>query len=117
MPRRLRCASGGFVYHVLNRAVGRATLFDKSTDYLAFEKVLQEARDWLPVPLLVYCIMPNHWHLLLWPRRDGDLSGGGKRDAARTFWKGLDEIGRSRLDLFLCPDKRAMPLVAWCIMC
>jgi hypothetical protein len=41
----------------------------------------------------------------------------GKRDAARTFWKGLDEIGRSRLDLFLCPDKRAMPLVAWCIMC
>ena len=74
MPRRLRCASGGFVYHVLDRAVGRATLFDKATDYLAFEKVLREARDWLPVPLLAYCIMPNHWHLVLWPRRDGDLS-------------------------------------------
>src|SRR5271163_4560614 len=74
MPRRLRCASGGFVYHVLNRAVGRATLFDKATDYLAFEKVLREAHDWLPVPLLAYCIMPNHWHLVLWPQRDGELS-------------------------------------------
>ena len=30
MPRRLRCADGGYVYHVLNRAVGRATLFHKA---------------------------------------------------------------------------------------
>jgi putative transposase len=74
MPRRLRCASGGYVYHVLNRAVGRATIFDKPGDYHAFEKVLRQARDWLPVPLLAYCLMPNHWHLVLWPQRDGDLS-------------------------------------------
>ena len=74
MPRRLRFASGGYVYHVLNRAVARATLFDKSTDYLAFEKILCEARDFLPVRLLAYCIMPNHWHLVLWPQADGDLS-------------------------------------------
>jgi hypothetical protein len=37
MPRRLRCADGGYVYHVLNRAVGRATLFKKEGDYAAFE--------------------------------------------------------------------------------
>ena len=49
MRRRFRCASGGFVYHVLNRAVARATLFDKSTDYLAFEKVLSQARDFVSV--------------------------------------------------------------------
>ena len=24
--------------------------------------------------LLAWCVMPNHWHLVLWPRRDGDLS-------------------------------------------
>jgi putative transposase len=74
MPRRLRFASGGFVYHALNRAVGRATLFDKSGDYAAFEKVLCQAKDWLPTRLLAYCAMPNHWHLVLWPQGDGELS-------------------------------------------
>ncbi len=24
--------------------------------------------------ILAWCVMPNHWHLLLWPRQDGDLS-------------------------------------------
>jgi putative transposase len=67
-------ASGGYVYHVLNRAVGRARLFHKSGDYAAFEKVLEEAKEWLPTRLLAYCVMPNHWHLLLWPEDDGDLS-------------------------------------------
>jgi hypothetical protein len=41
MPCRLRFATGGYVYHVLNRAVGRATLFAKAGDYAAFEKVLR----------------------------------------------------------------------------
>jgi putative transposase len=74
MPRRLRHAAGGYVYHVLNRAVGRATLFHKPGDYDAFVRVLREAEDWRTVPLLAYCLMPNHWHLVLWPQRDGDLS-------------------------------------------
>jgi putative transposase len=74
MPRRLRHVAGGYVYHVLNRAVGRATLFRKAGDYLAFRSILLEAQDWLNVPLLAYCVMPNHWHLVLWPKHDGDLS-------------------------------------------
>jgi hypothetical protein len=45
MPRRLRSAAGGFAYHVLNRAVGGGTLFDKSADYAAFEKVLRQGQD------------------------------------------------------------------------
>jgi REP element-mobilizing transposase RayT len=59
---------------VLNRAVGRATLFAKATDYEAFVCVLSEALDWVDIRLLVYCVMPNHWHLVAWPQRDGDLS-------------------------------------------
>jgi putative transposase len=74
MPRRLRSAAGGYAYHVLNRAVGRATIFTKDGDYAAFEKTLVEALERIPVRLLAYCLMPNHWHLLLWPRGDGDLS-------------------------------------------
>jgi len=74
MPRRWRCATGGFVYHVLNRAVGRARIFEKTGDYQAFEKVLRQADAFVAMRLLAYCVMPNHWHLVLWPRRDGDLS-------------------------------------------
>ena len=74
MPRRLRFASGGFVYHVLNRAVARARIFDKSMDYAAFERVLKQADAFVPMRLLAYCILSNHWHLVLWPFHDGDLS-------------------------------------------
>jgi putative transposase len=74
MPRRLRCATGGFVYHVLNRAVGRSRIFENTGDYQAFEKVLRQANAFVPMRVLAYCVMPNHWHLVLWPRRDGELS-------------------------------------------
>ena len=45
MPRRSRLATGGLVYHVLNRRVGRLPLFETPMDYAAFEKVLQEAYE------------------------------------------------------------------------
>ena len=68
MPRRLRLATGGSVYHVLNRAVGRATIFETPADYAAFENALRQAKHaWLPMRLPAYCLMPNHWHLVLWP--------------------------------------------------
>jgi putative transposase len=74
MPRRHRTTLGGYVYHVLNRAVGRRTIFRKEADYAAFEAILREAPGFQPMRLLGYCLMPNHWHLVLWPRADGDLS-------------------------------------------
>jgi len=74
MPRRLRTAAGGYVYHVLNRAVGRAKLFTKAGDYAAFVKVLGEAHDQVPMRLLAFCLMPTHWHLVVWPQQDGELS-------------------------------------------
>src|SRR5208282_4235668 len=74
MPRRWRCHTGGYAYHALNRGVGRATIFHKDGDYAAFEKTLRQAKDWCSVRCLGYCLMPNPWHLVLWPRNDGDLS-------------------------------------------
>ena len=74
MPRRLRVASGGYVYHVLNRGVGRTRIFGKERDFEAFEEVLREAKVRLPMRVLAWCVMPNHWHFVLWPRGDGDLS-------------------------------------------
>lgn len=75
MPRRPRVAMGGVAYHVLNRGVGRMKLFDDEADYAAFERVLAEAVERVPgARLLGYCVMPNHWHLAVWPRGDDDLS-------------------------------------------
>jgi len=74
MPRPPRVAVGGVVYHVLNRANGRVRLFQEPGDYEAFERVLAEAHERVPMRLLAYCVMPTHWHLVLWPQADGDLS-------------------------------------------
>jgi putative transposase len=78
MGRPHRVALGGYVYHVLNRANGRQPIFQKGGDYAAFERILGEALEHVPgIRLLAYCLMPNHWHLLLWPRQDGELSDFG----------------------------------------
>ena len=62
MPRRKRVCTGGYVFHVLNRAVARERIFDDEGDYKAFEKVLREAIERVPVRVLSFCLMPNHWH-------------------------------------------------------
>jgi putative transposase len=72
-PHRLDC--GGYVYHVLNRANARLPIFQKEGDYHPFERIAGEALDHVPgMRLLAYCVMPNHWHLLLWPRHDRELA-------------------------------------------
>jgi len=74
MPRTRRHCPGGLIYHVLNRAVARVRLFRRDGDYLAFERTLAEAHERIRVGVLGYCVMPNHWHLVLRPPGDGDLS-------------------------------------------
>lgn len=74
MPRRLRTATGGLAYHVINRAVARQAIFEKDADYLAFERVIQQTHERIPTRLLAYVLMPNHFHLVLWPKEDGELS-------------------------------------------
>jgi putative transposase len=76
MPRRTRTIVGGLIYHVLNRSNGRTTLFRKAADYDAFQRTLEEAFQRVPLRILSYCVMPNHWHFVVWPRRgaDGEVS-------------------------------------------
>ncbi len=61
------------VYHVINRANARMQIFDEDKDYMLFEKVLEEAKEKFDMRILSYCIMPNHWHLALYPKTDGSL--------------------------------------------
>ena len=76
MPRRARSLVGGYPYHVLNRANGRLRLFKKDADFAAFEQVLGEAYDRVPLRVLAYVLMGNHWHFVVWPRRgqEGQVS-------------------------------------------
>ena len=74
MPRQPRNAIGGYVYHVLNRANARVQIFDNDGDYRLFENVLEEGVEKFGMRILAYSIMPNHWHLVLYPHQDSDLS-------------------------------------------
>ncbi len=75
MARKPRFAPGGLAYHVMNRTWGQIDLFEDAGDYEAFERVLAEAIDRQPtMRLCAYCLMPNHFHLVLWPREPGQLS-------------------------------------------
>jgi hypothetical protein len=78
MGRPLRVAPGGLVYHVLNRANGRMTLFDDDGDYAAFARVLAQACERVSMRLV------------------GVLYEGDDQTARRVGWKILALIhGRS----------------------
>lgn len=75
MARRPRFSPGGIAYHVMNRTWGKIDLFEDAGDYEAFERVLGEARQREEeMAVCCYCLMPNHFHLVLWPEKDGQLS-------------------------------------------
>ena len=74
MPRTARASVGNVCYHVLNRGNARNTVFHKDGDYGSFLKLLNQANDRVSMRLLAFCLMPNHFHLVAWPRENGDLS-------------------------------------------
>ncbi len=73
MPRTSRALTGGIACHVINRGNGRQTVFHEQSDYEAFLKLLANSFARTPMRVLGFCLMPNHFHLVLWPRGDGDL--------------------------------------------
>ncbi len=76
MPRRGRTILPDTLYHVMNRAAGRLTLFRKPEEYAAFEATLEEAIERFMPRVLGYAIMPSQWHLVVWPnaKDSGEVS-------------------------------------------
>jgi putative transposase len=100
MPRVARVAPGGMVFHVLNRGNDRRELFDDHGDYEAFLRVLHQTRERIEVRILAYCLMPNHWRLLLWPAEDGGLGAFMQRLTTtheRRWHLHRDSVGRWHL--------------------
>ncbi|TWU48926.1 Transposase IS200 like protein [Rubripirellula tenax] len=79
MGRAKRADAAGAIYHMLNRANWRTELFEKMADYEAFERILVDAVTRFEIDLFSYCVMPNHWHMVVRPRQDGEMSRFAQR--------------------------------------
>jgi len=74
MPRIPRGQLDGQAFHVLNRGNGRATVFHKEADFRAFIEILAEAKQRVPVRTAAFCVLSNHFHLLVAPTAQADIS-------------------------------------------
>ena len=75
MGRAKRASEGGLVYHVLNRANARLPIFEDEDDYAAFERILFQAVERTGTDLLAFCVLRNHWHLVVKPHGEEKVSG------------------------------------------
>ncbi len=74
MPRKPRELVDGAIYHVFNRGNDRRNLFSEPEDYHCFLNYLRNSASTLSIELYHYCLMPNHFHLLLKIQKTGDLA-------------------------------------------
>lgn len=74
MPRPPRVIVADWCYHFINRANKQAQIFHEPADYDSFLQLVCEAQSRIDIPILAFCLMPNHVHLVVRPRTAGDLS-------------------------------------------
>jgi len=109
MPRNTRVDVGGEIYHVINRANGRLQIFNKDEDYKLFERILIETKELFDMRILAYQLMPNHFHLVLYPRKNGDLglfmhrlsNAHTRKVHARTNTNGSGHLYQGRYKSFI----------------
>ena len=74
MPRIARGETVGGIYHIINRGNMKMQVFDDAEDYEYFLDLLEIATKREKVEIHAYCLMPNHFHLLLVPKEEKSLS-------------------------------------------
>ncbi len=74
MPRITRGLRSGFIYHVLNRGNGKQVVFHKDQDYEAFIDLMVKTKAQYAIKIFAYCLMPNHFHLVVMPVQAEELS-------------------------------------------
>lgn len=87
MGRPPRADEANGIYHMLNRGNRREPIFHKKADFEAFERMMVEALERSQVQLFAYCLLPNHWHLVVRPEVDGEMARFGQ-------WLGLTHTQR-----------------------
>ncbi len=83
MARRMRRKSASDIHHVMNRGVDRQIVFVGDRDRLDFGRGLGEMYERFGVETLAYCLMDNHYHLLL--RAPGDALSTAMHHLGTTF--------------------------------
>ena len=74
MPRATRYSPPNSVHHVINRGNDRRCLFETASDFSEFLALMGWAKERCPVRLVAYCLMPNHWHMILWPEESESIA-------------------------------------------
>jgi REP-associated tyrosine transposase len=95
MPRLARAVLPDGLFHVTARGVARAPIFRDGIDYAEFERQLLKVRDEFWWTLHAYCLLPNHYHLIVESKR-GDLSAGMHKlngRYAQRFNRRYDRVG------------------------
>ena len=73
MSRPLRIEYPGAWYHVMNRGRRGEEIYTERNDYRLFIELLKESAELFNIRIAAYCLMPNHYHLLI-QTPDGNLS-------------------------------------------
>ena len=95
MPRVARRDLPDGMFHVTGRGVAREAVFRDGIDYADFERQLLKVRDEFEWTLHAYCLLPNHYHLIVETSRS-DLSSGMQRlngRYAQRFNQRYDRVG------------------------
>jgi putative transposase len=74
MARKPRIDLAGYVYHIMARGNNKRTIYLDERDYLRFQQMLIGVKQKHDLLLYAWALMPNHYHMLLKPTRDGTLS-------------------------------------------
>ena len=84
MPRTARHAPAGLVDHALNRAVAQLPLLEKDADGAAFECVIEQPHERVPLRILGFTLMGNHPHFVVWPQQQQNEHA--RRNDSRPEW-------------------------------
>jgi putative transposase len=114
MSRPRRHLPAGLIYHVINRGNERRTLFLDSDEYQEFLDLMRWTHKWVPMRVCGLCLMPNHWHMLLWPEVDHAISAYMHRLATthavlhrrRLSLPGTGHVYQGRFRAFAVQDSR-----------
>jgi len=74
MPRIHRYLADGYFYHVINRGNGKQKIFHKDQDFAVFIQIMKEAKKHFSIDICAYCLIPNHFHMVLMPNQPDHLS-------------------------------------------
>ncbi len=73
MPKRQMTFPAGRYFHVYNRGLNHAQVFFSARNYIYFLELLKRNIDRYGITVTAYCLMPNHYHLLIRPSSDDGL--------------------------------------------